>query len=246
MQTLPFLSKYYPIDGSALSIDPLGTYTIADRLALRLVPGVRERMSHPRFLTLIAVGNVVCSAFDNDMLAKDDLSSPWQIYEWYVTAALVKYFQGNEQIMGLPGNDKVSRALTTEGSIYAGNYLKTPGTFGFHGVYRTLSMELGIIMNNNILGNFGEALIIAWEKEQGLDGFINRSNKGGTFRKQLEKIVGDGLSRGSISITSPFFKEVAEVFKPKSPGQEESNLIYNAFCQGSCRPYFMLQSTIHC
>ena len=37
------------------SLDPLGLYATADRLAVQLVPGVRERQQHPRFLTALAV-----------------------------------------------------------------------------------------------------------------------------------------------------------------------------------------------
>jgi len=48
---LPLLSEADPAATSEGSLDPLGLYAIADSLAGRLVPGLRERMTHPRFLT---------------------------------------------------------------------------------------------------------------------------------------------------------------------------------------------------
>ena len=63
---LPKLSEYDPIRSAEGAIDPLGLYTIADRLAIRLVPGIRERMSHPRFLTAMTVGTVILRDYDED------------------------------------------------------------------------------------------------------------------------------------------------------------------------------------
>jgi hypothetical protein len=80
----PLLTEYDPETTAEGSLDPLGTYTIADKLAVRLIPGFRERMKRPRFLTAMAVGSVVCSDFDSDLMAKDEISAPWQVYEWYV------------------------------------------------------------------------------------------------------------------------------------------------------------------
>lgn len=71
---LPKLSEYDPVTSAEGALDPLGLYAIADSLAVRLVPGIRERMSHPRFLTAIAVGNVITRLYDDDVLAADGQS----------------------------------------------------------------------------------------------------------------------------------------------------------------------------
>jgi len=63
-------------------IDPLGTEPLADALAVRLAPGIRERQRHPRFLTALAVSLEVCSSFDEETLAADGVSAPWQVFEW--------------------------------------------------------------------------------------------------------------------------------------------------------------------
>ena len=46
---------------------PLGQYQIADALGVKLIPGIRERMSHPRYLTLAAAA--ACGEFDEETVA---------------------------------------------------------------------------------------------------------------------------------------------------------------------------------
>jgi len=59
MNCLPYLTAYDPTGSSEGTLDPLGLYMIADHLATRLVPAVRERMLRIRFLTPITVGALV-------------------------------------------------------------------------------------------------------------------------------------------------------------------------------------------
>lgn len=72
----PYLSEYDESTSSEGSLDPLGLYPISDQLATKLVPGFRERMRHPRYLTTIAAGMVICSEFDEDIVASDDRTEP--------------------------------------------------------------------------------------------------------------------------------------------------------------------------
>ena len=51
----PFLTEEDPAPSDAGTLDPLGLYAIADALAVRLVPGVRERQKHPRSVTATAI-----------------------------------------------------------------------------------------------------------------------------------------------------------------------------------------------
>ena len=59
MILLPYLTTYDPPGSSEGTLDPLGLYMIADQMATRLVPAVRERMQRIRFLTPITVGALV-------------------------------------------------------------------------------------------------------------------------------------------------------------------------------------------
>jgi hypothetical protein len=67
----PFLTAYDPPGTSEGTLDPLGLYQIADQLAVKLVPAVRERMQRIRFLTAIVVGAIVTKGLENDPTQRD-------------------------------------------------------------------------------------------------------------------------------------------------------------------------------
>ncbi|CAD71598.1 MAG TPA: hypothetical protein DDX19_11585 [Rhodopirellula baltica] len=107
---MPRLSEADPAESAEGSIDPLGMYPIADALASRMVPGVRERQTLPRFLTTIAVSLSLCSVFDEDTVADDGVSEPWQVFEWYVVEGLARATSDPKLLRGLPGRDKADKA----------------------------------------------------------------------------------------------------------------------------------------
>lgn len=196
---IPLLTEKDPAISSEGSIDPLGLYAIADSLAVLLVAGVRERQSHPRFLTAIAVSLAVCSEFDDDRVASDGVSEPWQVFEWYVVEGLVRSLTDEDQLQGLPGRDKAARAIQDKVPLSATRYLKTPSVFGFHGVYRILSRTLGIEAAGR-LGETGYELLDTWAREQGLTGFCGTmSGFGAEWRQRLVSAVRDGLEKGSVA-----------------------------------------------
>jgi hypothetical protein len=84
------LSDYDPVTSAEGPLDPLGLYAIADSLAIRLIPGMRERMLHPRFPTAMAVGNVFTRQYDVDVLAADGQSEPYFDYEWHVVEGIIR------------------------------------------------------------------------------------------------------------------------------------------------------------
>ena len=71
-----------------------------------MVPGVRERQTHPRFLTSIAVSLSLCSEFDEDIVAADGVSEPWQVFEWYFVEGMVRSTKDAKLLRGLPGQQK--------------------------------------------------------------------------------------------------------------------------------------------
>jgi hypothetical protein len=76
---LPLLSDEDKAETSEGGLDPLGLVQVAEALAVRLVPGVRERMSHPRYLTAMAMSMEVCRRFPEETLARDGISPPWLV-----------------------------------------------------------------------------------------------------------------------------------------------------------------------
>jgi hypothetical protein len=56
--TLSFLTSHDPPGTSKGTLDPLGLYQIAEKLAAQLVPVVRERMQRIRSVTAIELGTL--------------------------------------------------------------------------------------------------------------------------------------------------------------------------------------------
>jgi len=81
---------------------PLGLYMIADQLATKLVPAVRERMLRIRFLTAITVGALVTEDLEPNERYPD--LPPFLVWEWLVVEAMVRSFPGDKDLWGLPGS----------------------------------------------------------------------------------------------------------------------------------------------
>lgn len=230
-----FITEYDPETSSEGSLNPLGLSSIADRMAVKLVPGFRERMSHPRFLTLIAIGANLCNRFNENRIAADGVSEPWQVYEWYVVQALVKKYSGTDEIRGLPGSDKTLRALKDNLPLSSGRYLKTASVFGFHGVYRTLASNLDVV-NDGKLGETGDNLLRTWENEQDLNGFyMDIEGNGKNFKNNFYKAIDDGLNKGEVDRKWNwwFFDKIAEHFAIYKAGKKEKDILYKILLKES-------------
>jgi hypothetical protein len=195
----PLLSEFDPANASEGSLDPVGLFSIADSLGVELAPGVRERQTHPRFLTALAVSTAVCSEFDDERIATDEVSEPWQVFEWYMVEGLVRTCEAVE-IRGLPGREKASRALRDGVPLSAKRYLKNARAVGFHGVYRVLAEVLNIVSDGQI-GERGYQLLAVWAKEQRLNGFYPwpGMDPGRAVRQRLMEAVADGLAKGATA-----------------------------------------------
>ena len=145
------------------SLDPMGLYAIADRMATTLVPGVRERMSNLRYLTASAYGAEVCQGMSDEPLIQARLE-PYMALEFHLVSGWIQRFEKQEkEIAGLPGIQKSQECYRTrpkgELKLNPGRYLKTASVFGFHGVYRTLASDLRVVDAHYQLGATGEALV---------------------------------------------------------------------------------------
>lgn len=193
----PLLSDEDKAETSEGGLDPLGLVQVSEALAVRLVPGVRERMSHPRFLTAMAVAMEVCRKFPDETVAHDDVSSPWLVFEWLAVEGFVRTAEGRDPFK-LPGNEKVKTTLRERVPLSAKRYLKSPNVFGFHGVYRGLSRDLGIESGGR-LGETGDELLRTWAREQKLDGFTGSvGGEGASICEQLYSAVRDSLEEGEV------------------------------------------------
>ncbi len=220
---------YDPVLSDDGTLDPLGLASIADRLGNRLVPGVRERMRHPRFLTAIAAGARVCEPFEGAICA-DGYSEPFQVYEWIIVQALYRTYRDDPaQYRGMPGTLKAQEAYKNRDSLSRNRYLKNAYTFGFHGVYRTLAETLDIA-TDGILGEKGDRLLRTWEEEQNMDGFLSGNNGAGRILlDKLQKLLRNSIDSGEVAANwnSNFWSELAPLFAPYKAGPKEKQLIRN-------------------
>ena len=226
---LPLLSDEDKVETSEGGLDPLGLVQVAEALAVRLVRGVRERMSHPRYLTAMAVAMEVCRRFPEDTLANDHMSPPWLVFEWLAVEGFVRTAIGREPFK-LPGSDKAATALRERVPLSAARYLKTPNVFGFHGVYRGLARDLDID-NAGRLGEIGYELLATWAKEQKLDGFTGTAGGDGAYIcEQLYWAVRESLHDGAVARRDgwkcwQFFREH---LAPDQAGPCEAKVLQNA------------------
>jgi hypothetical protein len=224
---LPFLSIHDPEESGTISLDPLGLVPLGEQMAVELVPGVRERQSRPRYLTVIAVSRAVCQDFPVDAVATDGFSEPWQVFEWYVVEAFVRS-SGSASDVSVPGSQKARKALSLGLPLCASRYLKTPSIFGFHGVYRLLARTLRV-EQSDFLAEFGFELLDVWQKEQGLTGFYGTAEgRGRSFKQSLVDAVKDGLKAQATNRTGTWagWKQLFEHLESTKAGPKESELIW--------------------
>ncbi len=229
----PLLSLHDPDGAASTSLDPLGLTPLGEQLAVELIPGVRERQSHPRYLTAIAVAHAVCQNFPADTVAADGVSEPWQVFEWYVVEGLVRC-AGSESDAKVPGSQKTKKAISQGLPLNANRYLKTPTVFGFHGVYRLLARTLRV-EEANYLAGFGNELLTVWQYEQGLPGFTGSAvGEGREIRQSLTEAVKDGLKVGATTRSGGWFgwKFFFDHLEPTKAGPKEAKLIWQQLRTG--------------
>jgi hypothetical protein len=223
----PFSSEFDPSEEAEGSIDPLGLQPGYDRLADRLLPAVTVRMGHPRFVTAMAVGACICEDWGPDTVAADEVTPPWLVWEWFVIEAFVRAEESLSSTSGIPGIQKVRRALRSQRPVSATAYLKTPTAFGFTGVFRRLARGLGVLTEEGLLDDGGYELVTAWARDQHLDGIIDTSKGDGrAFRDRMRRAVAQGLEKGHTTYQPrDFWSDLARRFDPMKPGRNEKKVL---------------------
>lgn len=222
LDQLPRLSKYDPGVTGEGGLDPLGFASLADRIADKLAPGVRARMSNPRFVTLSAVGAVVSQDLHGNV-GPDGGTTPDLAYEWVVVEAVVRH-TAPEQRLGLPGGGKAAAARANNRRLNPSRYLRGPRVFGFTGVYRPFSLDAHVLQADGLIGPAGEELVAAWAVDQGLKGFAeSNGGAGATLARDLAHIVGTSLAKGesTLPVTGSVAKDVAAHLAPRGARTRE-------------------------
>ncbi len=194
---LPFLTLPDPVVSGEGALDPLGLSAIGDQLAEWVLPGLRARMSRPRFLTAIAASSVVCEGLE-DNYAADAVTPANIVFEWLLVEGFAR--EGREsEVRRTPGILKAREALRAGMKMSAKNYLKVPDVFGFHGVYKRLATNLRIVDEDFSLGDNGYALVKIWQLEQQLEGFVDSAlprQSSLSLKRVLRSAVEDGIKHG--------------------------------------------------
>ena len=197
--SLPFLTLPDPPITGEGALDPLGLSTVGDHLANQILPGLRARMSRPRFITAIAVSAAVCEGLQ-DRCASDGVTPAYLVFEWLLVEAFVRA-SNEEATRRTPGIQKARDARQSGDAMCARTYLKTPSVFGFHGVYKPIARHLGIVDDDLQLSDRGYDLLKVWQAEQGMAGFLDSASgtgPGRAVRQTLRSAVEDGLAASRV------------------------------------------------
>jgi hypothetical protein len=216
--TLPELSDYDPGVAGEGSLDPMGLAAISDRLADRMVPGLRSRMQRIRFVTAMAVGAIACETLA-DELSVDGISTPAICFEWLVIEAFARRLSPQEFPSGVPGSQKARAVVNRKQRLSAGTYLKGPSVFGFNGVYKPFAVDARVVESELEPGQRCAALVREWEREQGFVGFTDAASgtDGGRLRTNIHDEVRAALRDGRCA-TNPkswLFGHLAESLHPE-------------------------------
>jgi hypothetical protein len=209
------------------SLDPMGLYPTADRLASALVPGVRERMSNLRYLTATALGAELCREISVEVgWAK--VVPPYMAFEWHLVQGWIHQFKGQpEAIGGMPGIQKAQESHAKGWPLNNARYLKAASVFGFHGVYRTLAQEIGVVDEEYRLLGLGAQLAASVKKrfdpeeaKQSWEKIVSRFQR--SIRETMEK--GETSKKWNWDVHGVF----ARLLQPHEMTTEEKSLLFDA------------------
>lgn len=214
LDQLPALSKWDPETTGEGSLDPLGMGSIADRIADHLAPGVRARMRDPHFVARIALSAVVVQEYSH-LRSTDGTTRADIALEWNVLESMVRHQRDKLLSIPFPGSSKASRALAGDSRLSPATYLRGPRVFGFTGVYRPYCVDTGVLDAHGRPGEAARELVEAWEKDRGLEGFLNYdlSTEGGLLRRWIASSVEASLRAGESRVEKHTVKakELAEI-----------------------------------
>lgn len=220
---LPFITAYDPPGTSEGTLDPMGLYQIADQLAVELVPAVRERMLRVRFLSAMAIGALVTEGIDGD--PRQPESAPYLAWEWLVVEALIRSRDDDNELWGVPGTRVGRNAIRNHGYLDARSYLKTPRIFGFHGVYKRLAIQLGIVDVHLGPGPQAEPLAEAWARARGFSNLRGARELIEKWKVALRHGMGVEPPRTRPGWTTADWAELADGFAPNKTTSNEKRFL---------------------
>ena len=220
---LPSLTSFDPETSSEGTLDPLGLYLVADQLATRLVPAVRERMQRIRFLSAMAVGAIVTAEFESS--SNDDGCAPWLVWEWLVVESLLRSPNVASELRGVPGTLVTKRALNSHKYLDERSYLKTPRIFGFHGVYKRLAIHLGLVDVHMNPQSGAEELVLACARDQGWSSLRDANQMLDKWRTGVRRSLEASPPRTHTNWNGDDWEQLAQSLKPDGAGKHERKVL---------------------
>lgn len=233
-EEMPFMTRYDPPGTSEGTLDPLGLYLLADQLATRLVPAVRERMLRVRFLTALTVGSLVTEEVECN--PRNPETPPYLVWEWLVVEAIVRSFGEDSEVRGVPGSDVTRKSITQYGYVDHRSYLKTPRVFGFNGVYKRLATYLGLVDTHlQFREPEGEELVFNWSKDLGIGRFNPSHKLCSKWRKAVEASLEVNPPHTRTNWKSDDWKDLASAFLPQEARNREKSCLKRFLLSGEER-----------
>lgn len=234
LDQFPRLSAYDPGATGEGGLDPLGLGAVADRIADILAPGLRARMSQPRFVTLSAVGAIAYQTLHN--LSADEGKTTADIaFEWIVVEALIRN-PGDGRADGVPGNQKAQRAKALGERLSRRTYLNGPRVFGFTGVYRPFSRDASVLTLDDRPSHNADRLVEAWERDFNLPGYAAgiTGTVGGKLRTEITRVCKETLIKGECAAppTGSLLQKLSDTLAPRESRKHERSVLRELITSG--------------
>jgi hypothetical protein len=159
----------------------------------------------------MAVGSLVTEGLGAAPSQRE--ASPFIIWEWLVVEALVRTYSSDD-IWGVPGTSVTRRALEQHNYLDARSYLKTPRIFGFHGVYKRLANQSGLLTIQLAPGPYAEGLVDAWARDLGYRGIRDAKPVLSRWSAAVRRCLSESSPRTKPGWSNSAWAELAGALAP--------------------------------
>jgi hypothetical protein len=173
---LPVATPHDPAEDPPGSIDPLGTFVQAERLAEILLPGFTARMWRGRLLTITTLAAHVADCVVI-RINRDDVRLEARLaFERLLVSAIVRKAERDTEYAdaprNLPGRELAQAAFLAGEPLTRANFLKGQAVNGPFGVMARLARQLELIDDEGRPGRNATRLLSAWAEDEKLDGIL--------------------------------------------------------------------------
>jgi hypothetical protein len=180
------------------------------------------------------VGAIACQTL-RELTADQGKTTVDIAFEWLVVEAIVRN-PGTGRLDGLPGNQKAARAKAAGERLSRRTYLSGPRVFGFTGVYRPFSRDVGVLTSDDFPAQNAAKLVNAWERDFKLPGFVDgvSGTPGGQLRKDIADACKHTLEKGQCTAppTGRLLRDLSDFLAPREAGRNERSVLRELIATG--------------